>query len=142
MMTTTRASKTRWKTANTWAGRLVFGFPAAMTVPALLSTFVRFGLWETLAAAVPLTVVAWLPLLLWHRYTRHRPSSRSTKIAWALVAMVALAGLALSPLFFWAGPALIVLFSEVLRLALGPSLASLTAATRTRHHQPKPRRSK
>lgn len=115
-----RSTRTVWETINTRCGYLVFGLPAVLAVPALIATLARFGLWDILRSAVPVALCLCVPLLLWLRYTHHRPRSRSGKCAWALVAAAATTTLVISPLFFWVGPVLAVLGSELLRVLLSP----------------------
>ncbi|WP_193315418.1 hypothetical protein [Nostocoides sp. F2B08] len=113
----------RWQQGNVWAGYLVFGFPAVAAIPALASTISRFGLRDSLLNAGPAALTACLPLLLWARYTRRRPGTYTGKVTWFVVGLAGLAALAFSPLFFWAGPAMLVLLSEILRLITAPALA-------------------
>lgn len=108
----------RWKRVNTAAGYLVFGLPALVAVPALFATVRRFGLWDTVAAAtLPLLWVV-APLALWARYIRRRPSSGAGWLAWLSCAVVVLLMLAVSPIWFWSGPAMTVLLSEIARARL------------------------
>ena len=113
-----KPSPSRWKTVNTWGGYLVFGLPAALAIPALISTLKQFGPLDTLTSAVPAALGACVPVLLWIRYNRKPPRTRTGKLTWALLAVIATATLVFSPLFFWAGPALLVLASEALRALL------------------------
>ena len=111
---------TRWKQINTLAGYVVFGLPSLLALPAMVATIARFGLWDTLtSAALPLVAVA-TPLLLWIRYTRHRPVWRLARVTWAGIAGGALLLLASTPIWFWTGPVLALIASELLR-----ALASL-----------------
>ena len=71
-------------------------------------------------------LAACLPLALWIRYTRRRPGTYTCKFTWFVVAVIGIGALAFSPLFFWAGPATLVLLSEILRLLTGPALSSAT----------------
>ena len=123
-------SRGRWRQGNVWAGYLVFGFPAVVAIPALASTIARFGLLDSLLNAGPAALTACLPLLLWARYTRRCPGTYTGKVTWFIVGLVALAALAFSPLFFWAGPATLVLLSEILRLVTAPALASVSNSLR------------
>jgi len=117
----------------TWIGYVVFGLPAALAVPAMASTVTRFGAWPAATQALPAAATAVIPLMLWVRYTRHRPTTRRGKLAWLVVAAAAIAAVALSPLFFWSGPVLLVLCAELLRLLLNPALTKLPTRTPTRN---------
>lgn len=128
-MTTTatpRPPRGRWQQTNVWAGYLVFGFPAVAAVPALIATIARFGLLDSILNAGPAALSACLPLALWIRYTHRRPGTYTGKFTWFVVAVIGIGALAFSPLFFWAGPATLVLLSEILRLLTGPALSSAT----------------
>lgn len=103
----------RARTLIAWAGLVVFGLPALLAVPALLSTVSQFGIWATLTQALPLAALTCVPLLLWIRYIRHRPHTKRGTVAWCLVVAVALAALLASSLWFWAGPILLVLILEI-----------------------------
>ncbi len=146
-MTTEVARRSAWKTGNTWAGYVLFGLPAALAVPALATTLAHFGVWKTLSAAVPAALWACTPLFLWHRYTRRPPQRRLARLLWSVLAVVAVVMLLASPLWFWAGPSLLVLTSEALRLLLGRSLSRASAAIRgrlrpfTAQDRPRPQRS-
>lgn len=106
---------TRWKQINTIAGYVVFGLPSLFALPAMAATIARFGLWDTLtSAALPLVAVV-LPLLLWIRYTRHRPVWKIARVTWAGIAGSALLLLASTPIWFWSGPVLAVIASELVR---------------------------
>ena len=106
---------TRWRQLNTIGGYVVFGLPSLLAIPALMATIARFGLWATLtSAALPVIAVA-IPLLLWARYTRHRPVWKIARVTWAALALVSLTLIAASPIWFWSAPVLAVLLSEVLR---------------------------
>lgn len=119
----------RWKQTNTVAGYIVFGLPALLAVPALVSTIARFGLWTTLtSAALPVLVVT-APLLLWIRYTRRRPLWRLARLGWTGVAVLILLNIAASPIRFWTGPVLAVLLSEIVRVHLGHRDRSTTRKT-------------
>lgn len=121
------------KTSTTvieWAGLTVFGIPVALAVRALMSTLAHYGVWDTLIHASLPVLVACLPLTLWVRYTRHRPTRRAGMVAWSLTATILLASIALSPLWFWAVPSMGVLTAEALRVLAG------TIQSRRRHPQP------
>lgn len=121
---TPRPPRGRWQQVNVWAGYLIFGFPAVAAIPALIATNARFGLLDSILRAGPAALAAGLPLALWSRYTRRRPGTYTGKFTWFIVGVVGIGALAFSPLFFWAGPATLVLLSEILRLLTGPALAS------------------
>lgn len=108
----TRGRRVSWRKINTWLGHVVFGLPALLAVPALVATTARFGWLETLTAAVPAAAWACIPLLLWIFYLRRR---RGRRLAWALLLVIAVVVLALSPIFFWAAPAVLVLILEAAR---------------------------
>ncbi len=110
---------TRWKQLNTIAGYIVFGLPTLFAIPALAATIARFGLWDTLTSAVLPLLGVFAPLLLWIRYTRHRPLWKIARLTWATVAGTALLMLVSSPIWFWSGPVLVLLLSEVLRTMVG-----------------------
>ena len=129
------APRGRWHNVNVVAGYLVFGLPALSAVPALLATFAKFGVLPSLANAVPAALAACLPLLLWIRYTRRRPGTYAGKITWFLIGALALLAFAVSPLFFWTGPAALVLVSEILRLIAGPALTFLATGARRAHRK-------
>lgn len=132
MTTPVPAPRSRWRQINVYAGLVVFGLPALVAIPALIATFVRFGVLESLGSAGPAAAITVLPLVLWVRYTRRRPGTYTGKVTWAVVGAFAVGSLAFSPLFFWAGPAVVVLLSECLRLAAGPSLTSARDSLRAR----------
>lgn len=117
-----------------WAGITVFGIPAALAVPALMSTLAHYGVWDTLTHASLPVLAACLPLILWVRYTRHRPTRRAGMIAWTLTATILLASIALTPLWFWAVPSTGVLTAEAIRILTD------TIQSRRRHPQPAPAR--
>lgn len=123
-------SRRSWRQATVWAGYVVFGFPAVAAVPAMVATVATFGLLDSLLSAGPVAAAACLPLILWIRYTRRRPVTFTGKMTWFVVAVVALGALAFSPLFFWAGPAALVLLSEMLRLLSGPTFTLLFSRVR------------
>lgn len=121
------------KTSTTvieWAGITVFGIPAALAVPALMSTLAHYGVWDTLTHASLPVLVACLPLTLWVRYTRHRPTRRAAMAAWTFTATILLASIALTPLWFWAVPSMAVLTAEAIRILTD------TIQSRRRHPQP------
>ena len=103
----------RFRVVITWTGLIIFGIPALLAIPALIATVDQFGLWQTLTQALPLAALAYVPLLLWVRYIRHRPSSKWGVAAWSLVVALVLALLLVSSLWFWAGPILFLLTLEV-----------------------------
>lgn len=107
-----QARRVSWKKINTWLGHIVFGLPALLAVAALGMTAAQFGWWETLTVAVPAAAWAYMPLLLWTVYARGR---RGRRVAWGLLLVIAVVVLALSPLFFWAAPATLVLLLEAAR---------------------------
>lgn len=115
----------RWQQINTWCGYLIFGFPAVAAIPAMIATVAHFGLLDSILSAGPGAVAACVPLVLWGRYTRRRPGTYTGKLTWSVIAIIALGALTFSPLFFWAGPATLVLLSEVLRLVVGSSLPTI-----------------
>jgi len=129
---TAPAPRGRWHQFNVWAGYLVFGFPAVAAVPALIASIARFGFFDSILSAGPAAAAACIPLALWIRYTRRRPGTYTGKVTWFVTGVVAIGALAFSPLFFWAGPASLVLLSEVLRLIAGPTLAAATSRLRAR----------
>jgi hypothetical protein len=102
---------------NTVMGYVLFGIPAALCGPALVSTVHRYGL-GALGAAVLATLWACAPLLLWIRYTRHRPTSRHGRLTWVLLGTAALITLLISPIWFWSGPVLVLLLLEISRVVL------------------------
>lgn len=120
--------RSSWETVNAWGGYLVFGLPAVLAVPALIATFARFGLWDTVHSAVPIAVGVCIPLLLWLRYTHRRPRTRTGRCAWVLLAAAVTTTLVLSPLFFWVGPVLAVLVSETLRVLCPRGVARAAAS--------------
>lgn len=109
------ASSKWWRAINRRAGYVVFGLPAAFAIPALITTWVQFGLWRALIGAGPLFVWVIAPLLLWIRYTRHPPQTRAGSTAWGILAAAVTVSLLISPVFFWTGPVLVLLISELLR---------------------------
>lgn len=127
---TPRPPRGRWQQVNVWAGYVVLGFPAVVAVPAMVATVARFGLLDSILSAGPAVLAACLPLALWALYTRRRPGTYTGKLTWFVVGVVGIGALAFSPLFFWAGPATLVLLSEILRLATGPALVSTAARLR------------
>ena len=122
---------TRWGQGNTAAGYVVFGLLALMAVPALASTVGRFGMWNTLTSAALPALVVLVPLLLWVRYTRRRPLRKLAWASWASVAGLILLTLAASPLWFWTGPVLAVLLSELARTLTGSRVRSARQASPT-----------
>lgn len=109
---------TRWMHVNTAAGYVVFGVPTLLAIPAVAATIARFGIWHTLTSAVVPVAMVIAPLLLWTRYTRHRPAKRTAWLTWSGVAILVFLVLASSPLWFWTGPVLVVLLSELARAIL------------------------
>lgn len=136
------AARSRWQRINTWAGGLVFGVPVAAMVPALVATALEFGLFTLLVTGGLAAAVACAPLLLWVRYCRRPPSSRTGKVAWVVVAAMGIVTLLFSPLFFWAGPALLVLLAEVSRVLTHRRFTAIASAIRTSSHTSIRRRSK
>ena len=132
MIETPRPPRGRWQQVNVWAGYLIFGFPAVAVIPALVATVARFGLLDSILSAGPAALTACLPVALWARYTSRRPGTYTGKVTWFVVAVVGLGALAFSPLFFWAGPATLVLLSEILRLLASPALAATATRMRAR----------
>lgn len=127
---------TRWMRANTAAGYLVFGLPVLLAIPALGATITRFGVWTTLtSAALPVLVVT-APLLLWNRYTRHRPARKVARLTWAAIAALTFVLLASSPLWFWTGPVLAVLLSELARALLASRTPTGVSASTIVRAQP------
>lgn len=110
---------TRWKQINTIAGYVAFGLPTLFAIPAMAATIARFGLWDTLTSAVLPVLGVSAPLLLWIRYTRHRPVWKIARLTWAGIALLALLMLASTPIWFWTAPVLAVLLSELLRALAG-----------------------
>jgi len=109
----------RWKQINTTTGYIVFGLPTSFVIPAMAVTIARFGLWDTLmSAGLPALGVA-APLLLWIRYTRHRPVWKIARLTWAGIALLALLTLASTPFWFCTAPVLAVLLAELLRGVVG-----------------------
>lgn len=125
-----------WKKANRWAGHLVFGLPAVLAVPALMATLARFGVWQTATAALPAALWACVPLLLWVRYTRRAPRTGAGAAAWMTVAVIGLSMLLLSPIWFWSGPCLFVVASEILRVTAGPLMSRALAGLRPKRQSP------
>jgi hypothetical protein len=119
----------RWRTANRWAGLVVFGFPAVMSVPAVVATVARFGVWPALSAAALPVVVVCLPLWVWVGYFRRPPRSRRSRVAWGGVAAATLGLLATTPVWWWVAPVLLVVVSEAIRLAVAARWP-FTAVTR------------
>lgn len=111
--TTARSTRSGWEKTNTWLGHVVFGVPAVLAIPALITTAARFGWWQTLTTALPAAAWAGVPLLLWVVYLRRR--GRGRRAAWSLLLGVAVVVLLLSPISFWAGPATAVLLLEASR---------------------------
>lgn len=104
-----------WRTINVYAGTLVIGTPAMLAIAAVYT----LGL-NLVPAAIPL-LIAIVPLGLWLWYLNSVPG-RAARRVW-LVAAVALAlGTMISPWWFWSGPLLIVLVSEVIRVVTSPSV--------------------
>lgn len=108
----------RWERFNQWAGLIVFGFPVAAGVVAVMAGILRFGVAAVFeAVALPLLVIA-LPSLFWVFYLRSsRKGSRPSK--WCAALAGSLVVLATSPIGLWTWPCLGVLGSELARLALG-----------------------
>lgn len=121
-----------WKKINTWLGHVVFGLPALLAIPALIATAARFGWWETLTVALPAAAWACTPLLLWIIYMRRR---RGRRLAWVLLLIIAVVVLAVSPIYFWAAPATIVLLLEAARAGTG---TTLPWSRLRKHRRPRP----
>lgn len=107
----------RWERTNQWAGLIVFGFPVAAGVVAVMATTVRFGVATVVeAAALPLLIIA-LPGLIWVFYLRSS-RKRPRPLKWCVALAASLVVLATSPIGLWTWPCLGVLGSELARLAL------------------------
>lgn len=119
----------RWTTLNCWAGYAIFGLPAVLAVPALIATFAQFGVRDTLVSGVPAALWVCTPALLWLRYARRRPTRRRGRIAWAMLGLLTITMILISPIWFWSGPLLLVLSSEAVRVA------TAAHATAHRHHR-------
>jgi hypothetical protein len=105
-----------WQTANRWVGLVMFGVPALMSVPAVVATAARFGVWATVSAAAVPVVVICLPLGTWIWYLRRPPRSRRARTGWGVAASVAVTLLGVTPIRWWTAPVLLVLLSETFRL--------------------------
>lgn len=104
-----------WRTINVYAGTLVIGMPVMLAIAAVYT----LGL-NLVPAAIPL-LIAIGPLGLWLWYLNSVPG-RAARRVW-LVAAVALAlGAMISPWWFWSGPLLVVLTSEIIRVVTNPSV--------------------
>ncbi|ACZ32450.1 hypothetical protein Xcel_3451 (plasmid) [Xylanimonas cellulosilytica DSM 15894] len=106
---------TTWTRVNAWTGYLILGLPAALALPALAATITKFGLWATLTGAAVSALAAIGPVAAWTIYTRRRPSTRRGAQIWLATAAVVLTALWVSPLFFWTGPVVVLLVSELAR---------------------------
>ena len=104
----------RGATLVAWAGYLVYGIPAVLAVPAFVLTVSRFGAWPAVTDALPSALTVMTPLLAWSVYTVRR--RRHLALSWLLVTAAACTLLLITPLFFWAGPALSVVTLEIVRL--------------------------
>lgn len=122
-----------WRIVNTWSGHVVFGLPAVLAVPALVSTVTRFGWGHTLTTGLPAAAWACIPLLLWILYLRN--ARRRT--VWVLLLAIATVVLLLSPIYFWAAPAMVVLLMEAARGLATRGLRS-QAPSRWVHRQDEP----
>lgn len=98
-----------WKTVNVYAGTLVIGIPAVLCVAAVASLGSN-----PLEALIPLTVTVG-PLVLWLWYLNSN-GGRAARRMWLMAAVVMAAGTMLAPWWFYSGPLLIVLISEILRV--------------------------
>lgn len=122
----------RWATVNRRAGLVVFGLPALGSLPAAVATVARFGFESALVSAGPAVAVLTLPLMAWLVYLRRQPMGRRGGIVFCLAAFCLLVAVLTSPVWWWSGPALLVLLSELMRLLAGkassrPSMAGLAA---------------
>lgn len=103
-------SRGMWKTINVYAGTLIIGTPAMLALAATASLGVNF-IWAT----IPLLLSVG-PLAMWLWYLNTSPG-RAARRVWLVAAVVLGLGTMLSPWWFWSGPLLIVLASEVIRVA-------------------------
>lgn len=108
-------TRTVWKTINVYAGTLVIGTPAMLALAAAVTLRGIDVIW----AAIPLVLTVW-PLALWLWYLNTHPG-RAARRLWLVAAVVLAIGTMISPWWFWSGPLLIVLASEIIRVATNPS---------------------
>lgn len=101
-----------WKTVNVYAGTLVIGTPAVVCLAAVVT------LGSTLLEATIPLMVTFGPLVLWLWYLNSK-GGRTGRRIWLMAAVVMAAGTMLAPWWFWSGPLLIVLISEILRVIVG-----------------------
>ena len=109
---------TTWARVNAYTGYVLLGIPAVAIVPALAATIARFGAWRAVTGTALSVLAALAPLVAWVVYTRRRPTSGRAVAAWLVIAVVLVAVVWSSPLFFWAGPAACVVASELTRAGL------------------------
>lgn len=104
-----------WRRCNRVAGYLVFGLPVASAIPGLVLCVSRFGIRDTLIEAVPAALWASVPFLVWVLWIVKPPHTVPSRVVMVLSFAVGMVTVFVSPLFFWAGPGLLVLASEAAR---------------------------
>lgn len=107
--------RSRLASVVAWLGYLVYGIPAALTIPALAGVVARFGLWPAVAEALSPALLTSAPLAAWIVYTALRRRG-VLALAWLAATLFASALLLTTPLFFWAGPAIVIPVLEIGRL--------------------------
>ncbi|MGH9025574.1 MAG: hypothetical protein ACRDWD_05560 [Acidimicrobiia bacterium] len=115
---TNRSARPRTQYVLAWAGYLVFGLPAVLAVWALVQAVGRFGVGQTLIGAGPSMLWMELPLIAWIVYTVRRPQSRRPALLSIAGLALITATLLLTPMFFWTGPAFLVLLIELARVLI------------------------
>jgi hypothetical protein len=104
-----------WRWGNQLLSGVVFGLPAVSAVPALVICAQRFGLRVTLTQALPSAVWASIPLLLWVVWSLRPARSRPARVVLVVSWVAGVATVVVSPLFFWAGPVILVLACDAAR---------------------------
>lgn len=100
-----------WRSGNAVAGLLIFGLLAAASVPAWVGTAARYGVGSAVTATGPVVLSMWLPVLVWIGYLRG--------LRWCAAGVAVVVGVvAVSPLWFWVGPTVLVVCSELARVAV------------------------
>ncbi len=115
---TKQPARPRTQHVVAWAGYLVFGLPAVLAVWALVQAVDRFGVGQTLIGAGPSMLWMELPLIAWIVYTVRRPQVRRTALLSIAGLGLITATLLLTPMFFWTGPAFLLLLVELARVLL------------------------
>lgn len=112
-----------WKSVNVYVGTLVIGWPSVLALISLVMMATSQGLVGTVVYGLLPALLVTAPLALWLWYL----NSRGYRRLWLVAAVVIAAGAFTSPLWFWGGPLLLVMVSEVLRVLTADRRGELEA---------------